>query len=91
MLAGYGIISMINEELLQGFFCDFLIARGISISKKNINHFNFTGSGSIDSFEILSMIMELEMLTNIHLSPDELMDENNATVGGLIETLLRKQ
>ena len=37
------------------------------------------------------MIMELEMLTNIHLSPDELMDENNATVGGLIETLLSKQ
>lgn len=91
MLAGYGIIIMINEEQLQDFFCDFLIARGINVSKETINNFNFIGSGSIDSFEVLSMIMELEMLTNIHLSPDELMDENNATVGGLIATLLSKQ
>lgn len=82
---------MINEEQLQDFFCDFLIARGIRVSKENINNFNFIGSGSIDSFEVLSMIMELEVLTTIHLSPDELMDENNATVGGLIETLLSKQ
>lgn len=81
---------MSMETTLAEFFEQFLMARGISLTSENLLDFNFVGSGLLDSFEILSMIMEVETQFSLKLSPEELTDNNNATVGGLIRTLVTK-
>ena len=80
-----------NKEQLTDFFNDFLMNRGIENSPQELLSFKFIGSGRLDSFEVLSMIMELEMHTGLKLTPEELVDESNATVEGLVTTLLSKQ
>lgn len=80
-----------NKQQLIEFFNEFLIARGIENNKQELQSFNFMGSGRLDSFEVLTMIMELEMHTGMKLTVDELVDESNATVEGLVTTLLSKQ
>jgi acyl carrier protein len=81
----------VNKEQLVDFFNDFLMNRGIENSPQELQSFNFIGSGRLDSFEVLTMIMELEMHTGLKLTPEELVDESNATVEGLVTTLLSKQ
>jgi len=81
----------VNKEQLIDFFHDFLMNRGIEKSPHELQSFNFIGSGRLDSFEVLTMIMELEMHTGLKLTPEELVDESNATVEGLVTTLLSKQ
>jgi acyl carrier protein len=81
----------VNKEQLIDFFNDFLMNRGIESSPQELQSFNFIGSGRLDSFEVLTMIMELEMHTGLKLTPEELVDESNATVEGLVTTLLSKQ
>jgi acyl carrier protein len=81
----------VNKEQLIDFFNDFLMNRGIENSPQELQSFNFIGSGLLDSFEVLTMIMELEMHTGLKLTPEELVDESNATVEGLVTTLLSKQ
>ena len=77
-----------NKEQLLLFFSEFLMARGIECSGERLLCFNFVASGLLDSFEILSMIMELELVSGIKLTPLQLVDEKNATVPGLISTIL---
>ncbi|TMP43477.1 hypothetical protein CWB96_01980 [Pseudoalteromonas citrea] len=77
-----------NREQLLLFFSEFLMARGIEHSQETLLHFNFVESGLLDSFEILSMIMELELISGVKLTPLQLVDESNATVSGLMSTLL---
>jgi acyl carrier protein len=81
----------VNKEQLIDFFNDFLMNRGIENSPQELQSFNFIGSGLLDSFEVLTMIMELEMHTGLKLTTEELVDESNATVEGLVTTLLSKQ
>lgn len=80
-----------NKEQLLDFFSDFLMVRGIENSTQELLSFDFIGSGRLDSFEVLSMMMELEMHTGLKLTVEELVDESNATVEGLVNTLLLKQ
>ncbi|MBQ4849026.1 hypothetical protein [Pseudoalteromonas sp. MMG012] len=80
---------MLKEQLLD-FFSEFLTSRGVEVSTEELLKFNFIGSGRLDSFELLTMIMEFEIRTGIKLTPEELIDDANATVAGLIDTLLVK-
>lgn len=82
---------MLLEAQLAQFFEQFLLNRGISLTEKHLHDFNFVGSGLLDSFEILSMIVEMETQFQLKLSPEELTAQENSTVGGLINTLTNKQ
>ncbi|MBQ4846339.1 hypothetical protein [Pseudoalteromonas sp. MMG005] len=79
---------MMNKEHLLIFFSDFLMARGIERTDEALLNFNFVASGLLDSFEVLSMIMELELISGVKLTPLQLVDEKNATVFGLVSTIL---
>jgi acyl carrier protein len=81
---------MILEKKLQLFFKEFLMERGIEVTTDSLHDFNFVDSGLLDSFEILTMIMALETEFSLMISPDELLDRDNATVAGLIKTLMAK-
>ena len=81
---------MLTTESLQTFFTNFLAERGIACAKEDVDNFNFLQSGLLDSFEILSMLIQVEMDFGAKLTPEEISDDANATVGGLIESLLAK-
>lgn len=80
---------MIKSQLLE-FFANFFNERGIECNEKELLAFNFVGSGLLDSFEILSMIINLEMTFGIKISPEQISDDKNANVAGLINTLIEQ-
>jgi len=81
---------MILEKELLMFFQKFLMERGIETDEVSLLGFNFVGSALLDSFEILTMIIALETEFSLMVLPDELVDEKNSTVRGLLKTLLTK-
>lgn len=81
---------MILEKELQLFFKNFLMERGIETDESSLLDFNFMASGLLDSFEILTMIIALETEFSLVVSPDELVDDKNSVVQGLLKTLLEK-
>lgn len=81
---------MLIEQKLLTFFKTFLMERGIETTDNNLHEFNFVESGLLDSFEVLTMIMAIEAEYALAILPDELLDTNNSTVGGLLKTLVSK-
>lgn len=75
---------------LRQFFHDFLAERGVDIEAEKLLKFHFVDSGLLDSFEILSMIMQLETVFTVQFTPEELADGQMATVHGLIQAVLAK-
>ncbi|MFT2112680.1 hypothetical protein [Marinomonas sp. 2405UD68-3] len=71
------------------FFNDFFESRGILVPQ-NIETFEFVKSGVLDSFEILSLILQIELEFSISFSAEELLDEKNATIGGLLNSIEAK-
>lgn len=82
---------MIDESQLKTFFNDFLLERGVRVEGGRLKDFNFVASGLLDSFEILSMIINIESEFGIKVTPEELIDKQNSTVGGLMSTILAKR
>ncbi|NOU50785.1 acyl carrier protein [Pseudoalteromonas sp. JBTF-M23] len=78
-----------SNEALYSFFQDFFEARGV-ILPTEIEDYNFIASGVLDSFEVLSLIMQIELEFSVSFSPEELLDEKNASIGGLISSIQAK-
>ncbi|WP_404338887.1 hypothetical protein [Pseudoalteromonas mariniglutinosa] len=78
------------KQQFYSFFTDFFEARGVTLPA-NIDEFEFVSSGVLDSFEVLSLIMQLELEYAISFSPEELLDKKNATLGGLIKAIEAKR
>ena len=52
--------------------------------------FNFVDSGLLDSFGILSMVMDIESRFSVKLTPAELLNDDSKTVGGLARLIASK-
>ncbi|WP_409523830.1 phosphopantetheine-binding protein [Nitrincola sp. MINF-07-Sa-05] len=78
-----------SKQQLYSFFIDFFEARGVTLPSC-IEEFEFVSSGVLDSFELLSLIMQIELEFSVSISPEELLDEKNKTLGGLINTIEEK-
>ncbi|MBD1582213.1 acyl carrier protein [Pseudoalteromonas sp. S16_S37] len=78
-----------STQALYCFFQDFFETRGV-ILPAEIDGYNFITSGVLDSFEVLSLIMQIELEFSVSFSPEELLDEKNATIGGLISSIQAK-
>lgn len=81
-------MSKPNSQELLNFFSTFFSERGFSLEGKNIGDLRFVADVMLDSFEILSMVIQLETDLGIQIPPEELANEQNASVDGLITTLL---
>lgn len=79
---------MIDAVKLESFFSQFLAERGVVIDKQSLRNFNFMQSGLLDSFEMLSMVMQLETTYSVTLTPEQMLSDDCATVGGLIKVLV---
>jgi acyl carrier protein len=51
---------------------------------------NFVDSGLLDSFGILSMVMDIESRFSVKLTPAELLNDDSKTVGGLARLIASK-
>jgi acyl carrier protein len=85
-----GRFELMNSAELKSFFSDFLEQRGVEVAVGDIEQYNFVEEGALDSFELLSMILQIESQFGVKVTPSELMDESNAQLGALINTILAK-
>lgn len=79
---------MLDKATLITFFEQFLMARGVHLTHEQLNDFNFMQSGLLDSFEMLSMVMQIDTEFNVKLSPEQMLSPETETVGGLINVIL---
>jgi acyl carrier protein len=77
-----------SPEFTQ-FFTVFFAERGFIVAEE-LSSLRFVDDVHLDSFEILSMIIELEMAFRVKISPEELVQEYTATVGGLVQLMNEK-
>ena len=83
---------MMNKELnrILSYVLNCLSARGATIPTNGFEDFNYVDSGVIDSFEILSFIMEIQNEVEIKLTPEDLQEERIKTVGGIASMIIEK-
>lgn len=72
-----------NSEVEQ-FVKGYLIERGASFSEANWQDYDFVASGVIDSFEILSFILELNERYNLRIRPEDFVGADYNRVGKLV-------
>lgn len=65
---------MINS--IYDFFYQFLTDRGISIERDSVADFELIRSGLLDSFDLMSLLMEIELAFNCKLSPEQLLGKH---------------
>ena len=71
------------------FFTHFFAERGYIVTSE-LGSLSFVEDVHLDSFEILSMIIELEMTFSVKISPEELVKERTSTVSGLVQLMNEK-
>ena len=77
-----------NRLEIINFFHNFFEQRGLELDNSEIEQYNFIEEGGLDSFELLTMLIEIESQFGVKISPATLVDERNMTVGALISRLL---
>ncbi len=78
-----------NKEMLLHTIQQFLLERGVMVTDNHIANYNFVVEGTLDSFEILTLIMQLESDYSISVPPELLLDAENANVGTLVNSLVK--
>ena len=62
----------------------------ISAEKATSEDVNFM-EGVIDSFEVMSLLVNIEQEYNVRISSTELLEKNNRTIAGLIKLIGSKE
>lgn len=76
------------KRKLELFFTDFFSERGIEVEVNDFKSTNLIDSGLLDSFEVLTLLINLEVELGIKLSPESLYDDGDKSISGLIDNLL---
>ena len=66
---------------------DFFNERGIDISTEDFENTSLIGSGLLDSFELLTLLINLEVELNIKISPEEIYKDETVSVASFIAKL----
>jgi acyl carrier protein len=69
------------------FFLDLLLEMGVSQQSCNQNDFNFVFDAELDSFQLLSLISEIEAALSINIPIEMLECSSSHTIGGFLEML----
>jgi acyl carrier protein len=77
----------VAREELERFVSGYL---QVNDEERGFNEINFIDSGLIDSFGVLSMLMDLESYYSIKFNPIDLLNEEAKTVGGLVQLIINK-
>ena len=77
----------VTQEEIKQFIVGYLPQEH---AVEDIDALNFVDSGPLDSFGILSMVMDVESRFSVKLTPAELLNEESKTVGGLVQLIAGK-
>ncbi|MFC0118875.1 hypothetical protein ACFFK7_13210 [Pseudoalteromonas xiamenensis] len=77
---------MTNPMNFEAFFRDFFEQRGV-ILPECWQGYDFVSAGVLDSFEILTMVMALEVELGVQVPAALLADPKNATLGVLANSI----
>ncbi len=76
---------------IEQFIIDYLSSKGADIPADSAAAYNYVDAAIIDSFETLAFIMSLETEFAIKLTPEDLLDDNIRTIGGLSQLIENKR
>lgn len=63
---------------------------GVDNAREKGKEYNFVHESNLDSFELLSFIIDLEALLEIEFTPEELTSSSVQTIGGLADLIEQK-
>lgn len=72
---------------LETFLKQFLLERGVILTE-DWQSYDFIGSGHLDSFEILTMVVSLETHFQLSIPAELLANSNNALLGKFVNSLM---
>lgn len=71
-------------ENIIDFIITFFEERGVSLSRENYQEINYIDNAIIDSFEMLTLLMSIEDNFGVKITPMDIAEEKNKTLGELI-------
>ena len=71
------------EDIID-FIITFFEERGVSLSCKNYQDINYIDNAIIDSFEMLTLLVSIEDNFAVKITPMEIAEEKNKTLGELV-------
>lgn len=78
------------QQELTDFLYNFILERGIELDKGLFLTMSFKQDFSLDSFEILTLVMQIELEFGVKMSPEELLEPSTETVSGFISLITSK-
>ena len=69
------------------FILDYLEQRGVDLNSDEIDSSHLVEDGFLDSFGILALFMAVEDEYSIKILPEDMLNESNATVKGLVKLI----
>ena len=78
-----------KEQLIE-FVHTFISERGHDICKEDMMTCSFKSDVALDSFEILSLVMHVELKFGVKLEPKDLIEPETDSIEGFISMILAK-
>ncbi len=79
-----------SEEIRQ-FIVKYISKKGKLPAGVNLDEFNYSDTGYIDSMGILKFVVALEQEFDIQISDDDIMLPEFKTIGGLVKIIEQKK
>lgn len=78
------------KEQIVDFLHQFIEERGAILDKENLLSLSFKNEIALDSFEILTLVMEIELTFDIKIQTQELIDTRTDNVGIFVDMIMSK-
>lgn len=78
-----------NREYILKIIIEFFRKKGIEIHH-DVDKVRYLEQGWLDSFDLIDFIVYLEKEFEIEFTPEDLQSEVFRTIGGVVDTILKK-
>ncbi|MBT4034788.1 MAG: acyl carrier protein [Candidatus Marinimicrobia bacterium] len=83
-------IKPVKQKEIEEFIINYLRSNSGLSPQEDLTGLDFVDSGILDSFGILSMIMDVESRFSIKLAPENLVESRAKTVEGLASLIVNE-
>ena len=81
---------MDRKQVLEKIL-EFFRQKGIEVEKvQEVEKVRYLEEGWLDSFDLVDFLTYLEQEFNVELPPEDLQTESFRTLGGVVETILKR-
>ena len=83
-------MHIVSEKNVKVFLCQYLTDRGADIDESYWRDYDFVSAGVIDSFELLSFILEVSEKFHIEIQPEDFIEKNLKILGNMVAYIEKK-